>query len=201
MRQKYKIQLNDTVIFFVPKGQEMLNNAHIIEKQILDVPFVKKILRKKKYSATYVVVDDAPKQVFKQFLSLFKLIKAAGGMVIDEYNNCLFIFRKGRWDLPKGKIEEYERKKKAAEREVEEECGVKVLKIGKRLTKTYHIYEQGKELMVKKTYWYRMSAQHHQVLIPQVAEDITDVTWLNRQQLFHVKQNTYSTIKDVVSYW
>jgi len=38
------------------------------------------------------------------FLSLFKIVKAAGGLVKNEAGEWLFIFRRGKWDLPKGKI-------------------------------------------------------------------------------------------------
>ena len=48
----------------------------------------------------------------------------AGGLVVNQYNEVLFIFRKNLWDLPKGKIEFYETLEKAALREVIEETGV-----------------------------------------------------------------------------
>ena len=53
----------------------------------------------------------------------FKKI-TAGGLVLNQYNEVLFIFRKNLWDLPKGKIEYYETLEKAALREVVEETGV-----------------------------------------------------------------------------
>ncbi len=163
--------------------------------------FAKKLIQKKNHSTNYIVIDTHPKQVFKNFLSLFTLIKAAGGLVHNEYNDCLFIFRKGKWDLPKGKIEKNEKKRMAAAREVEEECGIKVNEVGKRLLKTYHIYEQGNELIVKKTYWYSMSAKHDQLLIPQLEEGITDVRWIDKSQLAEIKENTYETVKDVLTFW
>jgi 8-oxo-dGTP pyrophosphatase MutT (NUDIX family) len=48
----------------------------------------------------------------------------------------LFIFRNGKWDLPKGGIEK-ERKLKIPMREVEEETGVNQLQ---KNYKTYHIF-------------------------------------------------------------
>jgi 8-oxo-dGTP pyrophosphatase MutT (NUDIX family) len=38
------------------------------------------------------------------FFSLFKIIEAAGGVVKNGRGEILFIFRRGKWDLPKGKI-------------------------------------------------------------------------------------------------
>ena len=53
----------------------------------------------------------------------FKKI-TAGGLILNQYNEVLFIFRKNLWDLPKGKVEFYETLEKAALREVIEETGV-----------------------------------------------------------------------------
>jgi 8-oxo-dGTP pyrophosphatase MutT (NUDIX family) len=69
------------------------------------------------YSESYVPMiphfgnpADNPGSVFpdkgllSSFLSLFKIIPAAGGVVFNEKRECLFIYRRGKWDLPKGKI-------------------------------------------------------------------------------------------------
>ena len=42
--------------------------------------------------------------LLSSFLSLFKIIEAAGGLVKNDKGENLFIFRRGKWDLPKGKI-------------------------------------------------------------------------------------------------
>jgi hypothetical protein len=34
-----------------------------------------------------------------------KTIIAAGGLVFNELNELLMIFRRGKWDLPKGKLD------------------------------------------------------------------------------------------------
>ena len=45
----------------------------------------------------------------KTFFKKFTLILAAGGLVTNENNEILLIFRRGKWDLPKGKLEKGEK--------------------------------------------------------------------------------------------
>ncbi|MDB4195885.1 NUDIX domain-containing protein, partial [Flavobacteriales bacterium] len=54
----------------------------------------------------------------------FRIVEAGGGLVVNEKDEVLFIFRKGKWDIPKGKLEKREKIKHGAIREVEEECGI-----------------------------------------------------------------------------
>lgn len=91
-----------------------------------------------------------PALEWKYFRSNFKLIKAAGGLVVNNKNECLFIFRNGKWDLPKGKIEKGEKNQLAAKREVTEETGVDKLKIISKLKPTYHLYELNNKWILKK---------------------------------------------------
>ena len=39
------------------------------------------------------------------FCAKYILIQAAGGLVYNSKNQLLMIFRNGKWDLPKGKLE------------------------------------------------------------------------------------------------
>ena len=52
-------------------------------------------------------------------------IIAAGGLVTNKHNELLMIFRRAKWDLPKGKLDEGESIEACAVREVEEETGIK----------------------------------------------------------------------------
>lgn len=87
----------------------------------------------------------------------------------------------------------------AAVREVEEECGVQIPKLGELLSVTYHIYPTKKELVLKKTYWYEMEVSGSPVLIPQIEEEITEAVWLKKSELNEVKQNSYPLILDLVA--
>jgi 8-oxo-dGTP pyrophosphatase MutT (NUDIX family) len=68
------------------------------------------------------------------------IIIAGGGIVTNELGELLMIFRRGKWDLPKGKLDEGESIEDCAIREVEEETGVKNLKLGAKLLVTEHEY-------------------------------------------------------------
>ena len=50
---------------------------------------------------------------------MFNIIKAGGGVVNNNKNQILFIYRLKRWDLPKGKLDKGETIRECAEREVE----------------------------------------------------------------------------------
>lgn len=148
--------------------------------------------------ATFFLVCKNVQATFKSIKNNIKVIEAAGGFVKNEAGKYLFIKRNGRWDLPKGKLEPKEKKKDAAVREVEEECGIKIKKLGKKLIKTYHVYEVKKKPVLKVSHWYQMEAKGNQKLIPQKEEGITEVKWFAKKDWNIIKSNTYSNILDVL---
>jgi len=149
-------------------------------------------------ASVYLIIAREPKKAFKKIRSSFKVIHAAGGLVKNEENQYLFIFRKGKWDLPKGKLDEGEKFKAAAVREVEEECGIAVSELGEKLCKTWHVYEEKGQVVFKKTVWYNMFAKN-QELVPQLEEDITEARWLAPGDFDIVKANTFPLIADILS--
>lgn len=128
--------------------------------------------------------------------SFFKPIKAAGGLVMDGNKEILFIFRKGKWDLPKGKIDEGETAESAALREVMEECGLKHFEILNPLPSTFHTYFEDGPIL-KETYWYLMKSVDKE-LFPQADEGITKAEWKNESDKEEIFSNTYGSIKDVI---
>lgn len=142
--------------------------------------------------------NENPELLFSYFSSMFRIIEAAGGLVKNEKNEWLFIFRNGKWDLPKGKIEKKEAVKKAAVREVEEECGISQLTIIKELPSTYHTYYMEERAILKRTYWFEMKCSDSSKLVPQLEEGITDVKWLSEKKLKMVYDNTFESVKDVM---
>ncbi len=130
------------------------------------------------------------------FISYCTLIEASGGLVMNEKNEYLVIFRKGKYDLPKGKLEYDETPEQGGIREVEEECGITHLEIIKPLEKTFHTYTQKKKRILKKTNWYLMKTIS-QKLIPQTEEGIEKAEWMTEQQIKDVAiQNTYTSIAE-----
>ena len=133
-----------------------------------------------------------------RFCSKYTLVDAAGGVVYNQKDQLLMIFRNEKWDLPKGKIEINESKEEAACREVSEECGVQDLIIVKELIPTYHIYSFNDVEVLKRTYWYRMRTSFQGTLSPQIEEGITKVCWLDHNSVFDKMSNMYGNIKDLL---
>jgi ADP-ribose pyrophosphatase YjhB (NUDIX family) len=134
----------------------------------------------------------------KNFFRMFTNIDAAGGLVKNEAGEELFIFRLGKWDLPKGKLSGKETPAEAAIREVKEETGLKNLKIICPLHSTYHIYSRKGKQILKQTHWFEMQANSAQPLVPQTKEDITEVKWFKPEELNIVLENTYGTIREII---
>ena len=73
------------------------------------------------------LLDNDPYVLIDMFKTKLPLVQAAGGLVRNNKGKMLFIFRKNKWDLPKGKVDKGETLENGAMREVEEETGVKKL--------------------------------------------------------------------------
>ncbi len=146
----------------------------------------------------FLLCSDA-KRYLKKVIKNIILIEAAGGMVVNSKDAYLFIYRNGKWDLPKGKLERGEGKKQGAIREVEEECGIAVSSIGKRICKTYHTYTVKGEVVLKRTYWYQMAYLGAGKLKPQKEEGITKVQWFKKGHVDAIVKNTFPSIMDVLA--
>jgi len=134
-----------------------------------------------------------------EFSCMYRLIEASGGLVENSKGELLFIFRYGKWDLPKGKLEKNEKIKDAALREVSEETGITNIKLSNHIVDTYHTYKIGNELVLKKAHWFKMTYSGDQPLIPQQSEDITMAKWFPKNHLDEIISNTYDTIREVLN--
>lgn len=123
------------------------------------------------------ITGKFPKKMFAEFSTLFKIQEAAGGRVHNGRSQILLIYRRNRWDLPKGKIDKGETPRKAAIREVEEECGVSQLRIIRTLPVTYHVFTQKNQRILKITHWFEMQCADTRKLVPQTEEDIEEAVW------------------------
>ena len=135
-------------------------------------------------------------KMYTDFKSVFKLIKASGGLVQNQKGAFLFIKRLGLWDLPKGKIEKGESAALGAIREVREETGVINPKIDRVLPTTYHIYKAKEEYILKKTCWFLMHTNSHESLVPQLDEDITAAEWLSKINAKNAIAHSYRSLRD-----
>lgn len=136
--------------------------------------------------------------MLKDFCTMFQVIKASGGLVQNGKGEYLFIFRYGKWDLPKGKLELDEKIEDAAIREVSEETGISNLFLGEHISNTYHIYKQGGAIILKETNWFNMLYNGNEPLVPQKSEDISVAKWFAANHLDEILNNTYDTIREVL---
>ncbi len=133
----------------------------------------------------------------KSFFKHFTLMQTGGGLIVNEKKDFLMIFRRGKWDLPKGKINKGESLEECALREVEEETGLKEILLGKKITVTYHTYTEFGKHFLKESHWYSMSCSSKQKLIPQAEEDITAIEWVKPKELNAKFSNTFPLIIEV----
>ena len=127
-------------------------------------------------------------------------IIAAGGIVVNPNKEILWIFRRGFWDLPKGKLDPNETIEACALREVMEETGINNLVLGDLILTTKHqYYDMFLNTEVEKTtYWYKMSTDTLQDGKPQTEEDIEVVKWVKQADLAPYLEQTYDSIKEVM---
>jgi ADP-ribose pyrophosphatase YjhB (NUDIX family) len=137
-------------------------------------------------------------ELMDDFVSWFKYVETAGGIVKSEGEAFLLIRRFDVWDLPKGRLKKGEKPEEGAKREVTEETAVEDLELVKSLPSTYHIYLLDNKYILKKTNWYMMETDFEGNLQPQIEEDITDVKWMKREDALQALKNSYRSIREVL---
>lgn len=157
------------------------------------------------HNETVLLIHRSAPAMEKEFFSMHRLIEAAGGAVLNEEEKILMIYRRGKWDLPKGKVDAGETIKEAAKREIEEETGVGNLKIvapirflNNRQDCTYHTYELKGKQMLKATYWFKMTTNDHHQLVPQAAEGIEQVMWCSARTARQNLRNSFHAIEEII---
>lgn len=139
-------------------------------------------------------VEINSQEEFDNFAKDYRIIHAAGGIVSNENDEILMIYRLEKWDFPKGKVEAGEAYEEAALREVKEETGLRDITLGKTLPSTFHTYELRGEQILKETHWFRMTA-HSQSLVPQTIEDITQAVWITRAEVDEKMKMSYASLE------
>jgi 8-oxo-dGTP pyrophosphatase MutT (NUDIX family) len=145
-----------------------------------------------------IFLHDDVDAVFKALKKKFIFIEAAGGLVHTEDDSFLLIFRRGKWDLPKGKLDEGEELEGCAAREIKEETGLETVHIKQPLCITYHTYHQDGKAVLKASHWFFMTAPKQIPLLPQQEEDIEKCEWVSIDHLASYMENMPASIRDVL---
>lgn len=196
----YKVFIKDKPLLLLDsfEATQLSGGSFIMHyHDVAEIPGVLKLLEEFDNVQRVILFSENIQELWSDFQSHFRLISAAGGLVFHN-RSLLFIYRNGKWDLPKGKLEEGETPAVCAVREVEEECGVKGEIVGKEIEATYHVYELNGEKILKKTHWFQMETDNHTDLKPQEEEGITKVTWKSTRRLNAVYNNTYHSIAELL---
>jgi hypothetical protein len=186
----YKVFVNQSLIVLtsqIPFGSKI--NIYSLKEISID-----EIITKCKKHKTIFLYHKKSKKLLPLFLKKIKVIKAGGGIVKNSLDQILFIYRRNKWDLPKGKMDAGESIDQTAIREVSEETGVKDLEIVNLNAVTYHIFKNDNKFFLKETTWYNMKANNSSNLIPEEKEGITKVVWKNKVEILK-KKNIYPNIK------
>ena len=135
MANKYKVFIENIPIYFFDAVKEKKWN--IVEDK--DTKFIVDPLRwdniisdieSGHFNKKALVISSVNIKIqWQMFLKYFNIIKAAGGIVELKNKKTLWIFRNGKWDIPKGKIEMGESYKSTGQREIMEETGIKELEL------------------------------------------------------------------------
>jgi 8-oxo-dGTP pyrophosphatase MutT (NUDIX family) len=134
----------------------------------------------------------------KAFWKKFQIIQAAGGLVQNEKHEVLLIFRRKKWDLPKGKLDKGETLEQCAQREVREETGLIKLRLNNPLLVSYHTYDESGKHFLKETHWFMMESASDQPLVAQHEEQIEELRWVPATQLARFAAGTYPSVRDVL---
>jgi 8-oxo-dGTP pyrophosphatase MutT (NUDIX family) len=152
-----------------------------------------------KITSLGTIIEDVSEQSLqKELYDLYAPIDAGGGVVFNEDGSVLMIYRRGKWDLPKGKRDDGEAIDYCAIREVSEETGLQQLTLGEKICDTYHVYAQYGQSLLKCTTWYRMFGSSKEKLVPQKEENILEARWIKTSEMSPVVFKSYEAIREVL---
>lgn len=199
-----KIYFNDKPLFLCDAVDEVLqpfihhDDAVFIDE--LNTHTVKSMIHEMELEKIHAGVFYHPdlEELKKAFYKKFTIVLAAGGLVLNEKKQILMIHRRGKWDLPKGKLDKGEKLEDCAVREVEEETGLQKVKLLSPLLITWHTYHEGARFILKESHWYNMKVSGEQKLVPQTEEDIHAIKWVTPEVAEKLFPECFPSVVDVI---
>lgn len=196
-----KIFFNEKPVIFLEKSTDFQEKPGCILLESFEKEDILRTINQfeldSQQTALFIAGKDTEKS-FKKFCSTFITVEAGGGLIRNKEDHFLFLFRRGKWDLPKGKAEKGEPIADTAIREVREETGLDV-QVNNSIGVTYHVYHEGESRILKKTYWFGMRYEGDQKPVPQTSEDISRIKWLDKSDIERIiYKNTYASLKDLI---
>ncbi|MFK7814478.1 MAG: NUDIX hydrolase [Maribacter sp.] len=189
----YKVFVNERPLILTNKLSETANSKYFLLNESAIQEAID-ALKKKKLKEAYIYHPNH-EEILKKFTKKIPLVVAGGGVVTNKEGKVLFIYRNDKWDLPKGKLDKGETIEECALREVEEETGVKKLKIENFLKTTYHVFTRNGIYKLKEVHWYAMKTSYKGNLKGQKSEGIEKVKWKGPKKIEKALQNSYINIK------
>jgi 8-oxo-dGTP pyrophosphatase MutT (NUDIX family) len=199
-----KIYFNDKPLFLCdaidPSVEPYLHHDDAVFIDEFSPHAIKSMIHEMEQSKVHagILLHSDLGELFKAFRKKFTVVQAAGGLVSNAAGELLMIFRRGKWDLPKGKLDEGESLEACATREVAEETGLSGLQLQAPLLITYHTYHESGKFILKESHWYTMLVAEGQSLVPQAEEDIAEARWVKPDQANELMNNTFPSVKDVL---
>jgi 8-oxo-dGTP pyrophosphatase MutT (NUDIX family) len=189
----YKVFVNDKPLFLTNEISKETDFQLFLLESVDIVQLIVKIFQNKIQKAYLYHPDE--KEILKTLKAKIPVSKAGGGLVYNKKGEVLFIYRDGKWDLPKGGIEKGEDVQYTAMREVEEETGVNKLRITKKLQKTYHIFKRNGIYKLKITQWFEMQSNFEGIPLGQIEEGIEKAVWISPNEIPEILKKSYENIK------
>ncbi len=199
----YKVFFNERIVLLTDDFIRNFQIRHGLFYKYRNVSELKELLDfywdLRQIESLFVFHHDI-EELRERFKSCFQQVYAGGGLVRNSEGKFLIIKRRGKWDLPKGKVNKNETIEDAALREVTEETGLHGISIISPLMSTYHCYYIDDQKILKRTSWYDMLYTGKEVPVPEAEEDITEIKWISKEEIKQLSGNTFPAIMDVLKY-